>query len=137
MAQRNIHGDWSISFEDRILRSQVTGAFNKEGNLAWLENVKSLVLSLQGSNTMPWVAIVDAVGWNMSPPDAAESTNTFIDWMTSSNCLILAIVFSTKIQKFATEERSCGQNIIQIYFDYDEAYQACLDKLAEAQGSVD
>ncbi|MCL9781875.1 hypothetical protein M9194_10590 [Vibrio sp. S4M6] len=133
MANRNIHGNWTMSFEDRLLQSKVDGAFNIEGNLAWLEEVKSLVGSSKGGNTKPWVAFVDGRGWDMSPDDATESTNEMINWMADNNCALLAILHSNRVQRYAAKQRTSGQGIIQFFFDYDEAYQASIDKLQELQ----
>ncbi|MGF1743290.1 hypothetical protein L4C34_20030 [Vibrio profundum] len=40
---RNIHGDWSMNFEDQILKSTLIGAFNQEANLSWFNEVKQRV----------------------------------------------------------------------------------------------
>ena len=44
MVSRNIHGLWSMHFEERILYSKITGGINTEMSMAWFEDMKHHVL---------------------------------------------------------------------------------------------
>lgn len=70
MTQRNIHGNWSMDFEGRILKSKITGSTNKEANVAWLEELQQKILSSPVSEAGPWVALIDARDWGMASQDA-------------------------------------------------------------------
>ena len=60
-------------------------------------------------------------------------TNDFVGWLSQHNCRSFSLVYSNHIQRFAADKGIINQDIMRIYFDYDEAYQTCLDKLAQAQ----
>ncbi|MGF1742329.1 hypothetical protein L4C34_14850 [Vibrio profundum] len=88
--------------------------------------------SLDADST-PWVAISDNRQWDLSTPDSEGEMNNIVDWMQEHNCISFAIVFSNQLQEFGAEKKLNDQSILNFSFDYDEAYQECLNKLAEAQ----
>ncbi|MGF1741003.1 hypothetical protein L4C34_07975 [Vibrio profundum] len=45
MTQRNIHGLWTMSFENRFLITEVQGATNKEAAQAWFNERKRFVIA--------------------------------------------------------------------------------------------
>lgn len=135
MAQKNIHGDWSMSFENRILKSEVRGATNAEAARIWLKEAEEYVLSSPEGETTPWVVLNDCRQWNTTALDAWQDHNAVIDWARSHHCVWFATIFSKKIQRFAADNGFQSQQILHFYFDYDEAHQACLDKLREAHHS--
>ncbi|MGF1740147.1 hypothetical protein L4C34_03510 [Vibrio profundum] len=130
MVQRNIHGEWNIRFEDRILYSKVVGATNDEARKAWFEELKSSIQSSQEGFSCPWVILHDLRNWDTATLDTWEGANMFVDWASEHNCLLLAIVFSKKIQHFAMSKGLNNQKVLQFFFNYDEAHQACLSKLS-------
>ena len=132
MTQRNIHGDWNIRFENRVMYSQVIGSTNNEMSLAMYKDIKRLMLSEENRIDIPWAALTDAREWNLATPDSWEASNDVITWMAENNCIFIAILVSKKVQKFASNDGFFdSNNIIRSFFDYDEANQACLDKLEE------
>lgn len=133
MGQRNIHGKLSITFENQILETKVTGATNTEAAQAWLKEVQDLVHSQNDGEIKPWVIFADNRHWDTSPTDAQQANSELVKWMSDNNCLLFAFLLSKKLQKFALETQVNDTSIMQYFFDYDEAYQACLDKLAKAQ----
>ena len=137
MKQRNIHGRWVMRLEGRVLYSKVTGATNKEAAQAWFEEMKQLILSSEDSDSKPWVFVDDTRDWGTAPEDFWEAANELVDWMSNHNCVFMASVFSKKLQSFSWESGFNNQSILQVFFDYDEACQTCLDKLAEAQNLHD
>ncbi|MGF1742984.1 hypothetical protein L4C34_18350 [Vibrio profundum] len=137
MKERNIHGLWSMSFKDRILHSEVSGATNDEAGQAWLAELKAKVKSSKEGYSAPWVVLHDMRDWGMAPIDAWEGANSVINWVSEHHCILFAVVFSIKVQHFAFETGLKGQSIMRYYFDYEEAYQDCLDKLAEPQRQQD
>ncbi|MGF1743185.1 hypothetical protein L4C34_19440 [Vibrio profundum] len=134
MTQRNIHGEWTMSFENRFLHSEVTGPTNTEAALAWFEEMKKLVSTSSGTCT-PWVLLIDSRNWETSPQEQWDSNNVIITWTKENDCCFLAVVYSNKIQEYSAKTGLDAKNTSHhvIFFDYDEAYQTCLDKLAEAQ----
>lgn len=131
MKRRNIHGDWTMSFEKRVLRSSVIGSTNQEASKAWLNELKHTVTSSAGGSVEPWVMLIDGSLWEMSPDEVWDTNNEFVAWVASNNCIFLAFVFSKKIQSFALEKGLDDNSIFSVYFDYDEANQACLEKLTD------
>ena len=79
------------------------------------------------------MALVDAREWKIASLDAWETNNELVDWMSSHNCVLFSFVLSKELQKFAIESQINNMSIMQTCFDYDEAHQNCLRKLAEAQ----
>ncbi|MGF1741927.1 hypothetical protein L4C34_12770 [Vibrio profundum] len=130
MTNRNIHGNWTMSFESRLLKTKVIGATNSEAAKSWLEEAKRLVLSSSEKDETPWVVWNDCREWGSTALDASEEHNHVIDWLSEHNCILYAVVFSKKFQQFSASSAFESQTITRYFFDGDEAYQACLDKLA-------
>ncbi|WP_428789327.1 hypothetical protein [Vibrio profundum] len=122
-----------MSFEKRILHSKVTGSTNKELSQAWYEDMKKHILSSSNKNTLPWVVLIDSRNWEMASQDIEEITNETINWAREHGCCLFCTVTSKKIQQFALNKEFGHQSIVTMSSDYDEAYQACLNKLSEAQ----
>ncbi|MCL9780231.1 hypothetical protein M9194_02145 [Vibrio sp. S4M6] len=134
MVGRNVHGSWTMSFEDRILKTKVTGATNAEAAKIWLLEAKELVLSSSEADSTPWGVLNDCREWGTSGLDDWESHNQTVDWLTRHNCVIFALVLASKIQHYSVEHGFVNQSIVNIFSDYDEAYQACLNKLSDLNG---
>ncbi|MGF1742981.1 hypothetical protein L4C34_18335 [Vibrio profundum] len=132
MTKRNVHGLWTISFEERILHTKVTGATNTETGQVWLEEMQELLFSSQGSDSLPWVVLNDCRHWDTCSLDAWDYYNEMITWMSEHHCIFYAFVFSNKIQGFAAEKWFDANDILNYFFDYEEAHQACLNALAKA-----
>lgn len=133
MAQRNIHGEWTMSFENRFLRSKVMGATNQEASIAWFEEMKDRLFHSAEGDSTPWVILVDSRTWELGPDDIWDTNNEIFAWSIRHNCVLFSVVYSNAIQKFASVKGLETDCTMQISFDYDEAYQTCLDKLAQAQ----
>ncbi|MGF1740965.1 hypothetical protein L4C34_07785 [Vibrio profundum] len=133
MVQRNIHGEWALRVEKQMLHAKVTGSTNKEACQVWAEEVKEIILSSLGGGAVPWVYLVDGRHWEMASSDSWEASNEFIEWISEHNCILCAFVLSKKIQRFALINGLENQSVFQVFFHYNEAYQACLDSLTEAQ----
>ncbi|MGF1743289.1 hypothetical protein L4C34_20025 [Vibrio profundum] len=133
MAKRNIHGEWTIRLDDRFLYSDVVGSTNTEASLAYLEELKQTILTSPGGVKSPWVILHDGRRWEMSSADAKVGNDAITDWCKEHQCMLFAIVLENSMQRFASEIVFKEQSILKFYFDYDEAYQACLDALAEAK----
>ena len=133
MTERNIHGNWTMSFESRVFIAKVIGATNKEAGQQFVKDMQEIVLSSAESDCAPWVFINDGRLWEMDSMDTDDIYREFMSWLSAHNCVYYALVFSKKIQKFAMDERVGEESSIQFYFDYEEAHRDCLQKLAEAQ----
>lgn len=131
MANRNIHGHWSMTFENRFLLSKSIGATNAEHSVAFLKELKKLVLSSPEGVTTPWILINDAREWEGLSLDAGEQNDKITEWVQQNNCIFFAVVMDNKLQKFTTDSALSNQTFT-VFFDYDEAYQACKDKLLQA-----
>lgn len=132
MAQRNIHGEWTMSFEHRIFKSKTTGAINAETCVAWLDDMKDKIFSYHDGVTTPWVHITDSRGWEGGSSDSWEGVDNINNWTLAHNCIFIASVIDKKLYQWAVEANLKNQNYT-VFSDYDEAYQACLDKLSEAE----
>ncbi|MGF1739958.1 hypothetical protein L4C34_02530 [Vibrio profundum] len=75
--------------------------------------------------------MIDFRDWGITSLDTWGDASDNIAWMSENQCILLVNVFSKKIQHFAMEKGIINKDIVQFFFDYDEAYQACLDKLAD------
>ncbi|MGF1741456.1 hypothetical protein L4C34_10320 [Vibrio profundum] len=135
MTPRNIHGDWKMHLEGRILYSKVVGGINEEATKAWFEEMKQCILSSTDGDTKPWVLLNDCTEFLGAALDSWEAINEVTDWECQHNCVLLATVISNKVQNYLMDTILNGQLALHVYFDYDEAYQACLEKLAEVQKS--
>ena len=65
--------------------------------------------------------------------DGWDVVNDIMIWAKQHHCVLFSFVFSKKIKHYSFEHGLSPQGLVQYFFDYDEAYQTCLDKLAEAQ----
>ncbi|MGF1743277.1 hypothetical protein L4C34_19960 [Vibrio profundum] len=135
MVGRTVHGEWDMKFEGRILRSKLSGSTNKEAVQVWFDEMYQLLYSSPDKDLVPWCALMDARDWGMAPLDAWEANNQLINWMSQHNCVLFSAVFSKKIQLFSAENGFDTQGIVEFFFDYGKAYQACLYKLAKTQNS--
>lgn len=133
MTKRNIHGLWSMRFEKRILHSTLAGPTNKEASEAWLEDIKTLILTSQDSDLKPWVLFFDLRSWDMTSLDAWEANDDNMKWISSHSCTFFAFLLSKEVQHYAIKKGLQDQSFCRFFFNYEEAYQACLDKLTEAQ----
>ncbi|MGF1743182.1 hypothetical protein L4C34_19410 [Vibrio profundum] len=122
-----------MSFENRIFYSEVIGASNDEAAKAWFKDMRQTIQKPIHGGTEPWVTLFDGRNWGTASPDAMENNSKSVVWMSKNNCLLCAIVLSKKLQQFSMSKQISNHTLVQFYFDYDEAYQACLDKLAAAQ----
>lgn len=132
MIQRNIHGDFTMTFENRLLNVESWGATNRELGLAWFDCMQKCVESSPEKYTTPWAALNDCRQWDIASLDSWETYNEVVSWMSDHNCVLLSFLVNRKIQEFAINNGYKDKSILKVYFDYDEAYQACLNKLAEA-----
>ena len=131
MPPRNIHGLWIITFEQRLIHSEVAGPSNKEMANAWFDEVKQNVESSPQGYAAPWAILHDCRKWDLASPDMWGSVNTMIDWLAEHNCVLAVLVFSKKIQHFAAEHGFNDQEIVQFSYDFDQALQNCKEKLSE------
>ncbi|MGF1741767.1 hypothetical protein L4C34_11955 [Vibrio profundum] len=131
MKQRNIHGLWTMRFENRILYSALTGPTNKEASEAWLKDLKSHVMTSKEGDVKPWVILFDLRSWSMTSLDAWEANDKNMEWLSEHSCIFLAFLFSKEIQHFAIKKHLKDQSFVHFFFNYDEAQRACLNKLAE------
>ncbi|MGF1741899.1 hypothetical protein L4C34_12630 [Vibrio profundum] len=137
MTPRNIHGDWTMSFENRIVKTELTGSFNQEATVVYVNEMKEHVLSSPGGLSLPWGILQNCQHWDMASLDAWGSANEGAHWFMEHNCIVIAFVFSKKVQQFAVTQGLDQHEVIQFFSDYDEAYQVCLDKIAAAQSQQD
>ncbi|MGF1741457.1 hypothetical protein L4C34_10325 [Vibrio profundum] len=125
-----------MSFENRIFKSKTTGAINAEGCVAWLDDMKDKVLSSNEGDTTPWVHVTDARGWEGGTSDSWEAIDDITTWIYTHNCIFNASVIDKKMYQWAGETH-LNNKYYTVFYDYDEAYQACLHKLAEVHNEQD
>ncbi|MGF1739926.1 hypothetical protein L4C34_02370 [Vibrio profundum] len=130
MKRRNIHGESVIRCENHLIHSTVIGATNNEYSLTWFEEVVEHLESDQNNTIKPWVLLHDCRQWLGSSEDSWETNNRQTEWMLNNGCVLLAVVLSRKLQDFTLDSKIETSNYL-VFFDYDEAYQACLDKVEE------
>lgn len=133
MTERNIHGEWTMSFETRILKSEVIGTTNAEAGKLWFKELDRYLLASEEKYDAPWVILLDCRQWNMTALDTWEVNNEITTWLSNNGCIFEAMIFSKKIQYFDAQQGLDNHKIIHYFFDYDEAYQAGLDALADAK----
>ncbi|MGF1743274.1 hypothetical protein L4C34_19945 [Vibrio profundum] len=133
MTPRNIHGEWSMSFENRFLHVESFGATNRELGIAQMNELQKHLESSSEKYSTPWVILNDYRRWQLASQDAWETYNSIVTWMSEHNCVFLAFVITNQMQNFALEKGLHTDEILQFFFDYNKAYQTCLDKLSEAQ----
>ena len=104
MPPRNIHGLWTISFEQRLILSEVSGPTNEEMSNAWFDEVKRKVESSPQGYIAPWAILHDCRNWDLASADSWGSVDVIVDWFSEHNCELFVIVFSKKIQHFAAEQ---------------------------------
>lgn len=125
------HGSWTMCFENHVLSSKVDGSTNKEAAEQWFEDLKSLVLSVEGEISEPWVALIDVQNWQMASLDSWDFISYITGWMHDRNCIVFCFVLSKEIQKFALENGIKSDGYIRFFFDLDEAVAACSKALAD------
>ncbi|MGF1740494.1 hypothetical protein L4C34_05300 [Vibrio profundum] len=120
-----------MKLENQILFSEVSGVFNREGNEAWCQDAEQLLMKGSTETMEPWSVLLDCRQWGMAPPDSWDIANNFVRWMSQHNGVYLSIVFDKKIQVFAADDGFKDQTMVGFFFDYNEAYQMCEQKLRE------
>lgn len=95
--------------------------------------MKTLVVH---NGSRPWVCLVDARDWKLSPQDAWRAANELTSWMYQNHCALMAIVLSNKMQQFSFDKELSHSDIL-FSFDYDEAHQSCLNALAGSKNQQD
>ncbi|MGF1739892.1 hypothetical protein L4C34_02200 [Vibrio profundum] len=129
MVNKNIHGNWTMSFDDRFLHSEVIGSTNTETSMAWFEELKQRLLNSTDQDTVPWVALVDSRRWNIGPAELWDANNVLIKWCSEHNCIFFAVVYANKLQEFSAKQGIDPESTMQIFFNYDEALKECQHKL--------
>lgn len=130
MKQRNIHGLWEMNFENHCLNCKFMGATNESAACAWFDEMKHHVLSSPDKGKLPWVALSDMREWGISSLDVWEKNNEILEWMMGNGCMYVSMVFSKELQRFSFEQGVDNLQPFRFFTDYDEAKQACVDKLA-------
>lgn len=97
MPARNIHGQWSMVLEGRVLKSEIVGSTNSEASFAWFEELKSNLLSSPEGISTPWVICIDCRQWEGSSQDNSDAHHIVTDWAKQNNAVMCAFVISKKI----------------------------------------
>ena len=63
MTQRNLHGDWTMIFENRIIQTDLTGSFNQEATVVYVNEIKEHVSSSPGGLALPWGVLQNCQHW--------------------------------------------------------------------------
>ncbi|WP_432579695.1 hypothetical protein [Vibrio sinus] len=124
-----------MSFEKRLLYAENVGATNRELGVAWFNELQKHIESSPEQYSTPWVLLNDCRQWDLASEDAWEVYNSVVAWMAEHNCVLLAFLVTNRIQNFAIKNGFHEHGIEKVFFDYDEAYQACLDALAQNRRS--
>ncbi|MGF1741963.1 hypothetical protein L4C34_12950 [Vibrio profundum] len=56
-----------------------------------------------------------------------------VEWSAEHNCIFEAVILPGKMQLYVSEKELSKQSILHYFLDYDEGYQACLDRLADVK----
>ncbi|MGF1742794.1 hypothetical protein L4C34_17285 [Vibrio profundum] len=132
MTKRNIHGLWSMDFEDRILHSKLHGAANEEACLVWREQLQDKLLSSPEGDKTPWVSIIDTSGdWDGFTVESWPVINDTVVWQAEHNCALIVVVITKELHNFTHQKYVSHHEIITAANSHEEAYQICIDKLAE------
>ena len=139
MANCNAHGEWVMTFENRILNNKPTVAANEEGCIEWFEELKHKVLSSSEGDTIPWVLLADLRNWEGLSIESWPIIDEVATWQREHNCVLIAVLPQHQLHKYTNEKylNDGNKSILRNFYDYDEAYQACLDKLAESRHLLD
>ncbi|MGF1740288.1 hypothetical protein L4C34_04230 [Vibrio profundum] len=134
MAHRTPHGNWTMKFKGNLLHCWTSGSTNTEAALAWFEEMKRRV-SERADKDAPWAILIDCREWDICTPEQWDANNFIMTWQREHGSCFLAVVYSNKLQEYSAKIGLGDENSSYhvIFFDFDEAYQACLDKLTEAQ----
>ncbi|MGF1741452.1 hypothetical protein L4C34_10300 [Vibrio profundum] len=119
-----------MSFENRVFLAKTIGSLNAEGCVAWLDEMKDKIQSSPEGDTTPWVLLTDSRDWEGGSSDSWANIDDILDWMFSHNCIFNAVVFSKKLLEWAGD-KNLSNRYYKVFYDYDEAYQACRDALTE------
>ena len=139
MTQRNTHGTWIMTFDNRMLHNEPTIALNEEGCYEWFEEMKDRVLSSSEGDTTPWVLLTDIREWEGASLEAWPVIDEITTWEKEHYCVFIAVVLKHELYRYTNEKHlnETNKSIIWLFGDYDEAYQACLDALTKAQNQQD
>lgn len=122
-----------MSFKNRLFNSKIVGPTNNEAAQAWFDEMVDIIIASEDADRTPWVALVDGRDWETASLDALETNNELAKWMFQHNCAKVITVYASRLQVFAAEKQLNRDGLIQFYFNYDDALQACLTKLTETQ----
>ena len=112
MKPRNIHGEWSISIENRLVHSIVSGATNREASLGWFNELQETVESSPKKYDTPWVIFHDCRNWIGAAPDVWETNNMIMSWLAEHNCIFMASLLPGKMQIYNTEAEISDKSIL-------------------------
>jgi hypothetical protein len=94
------HGSFSLTLTGRILRAELSGAWNSEAALAYESELQAMVQPLIGQ---PWASISIMNGWELYTPDCQPIITCMLDWARTHGLtqdVLVNQVPSIKMQAF-------------------------------------
>ena len=85
------HGSYRASIVDRVLCLSVSGVWNREGMLAYLEESRKLAAPL-AKDDIPWASLVNLSKWELLTLDSVSPFNESVQWASANSRTHMAIV---------------------------------------------
>ena len=102
------HGKSYVSVDGDLIAVKVTGAFNKEGMLQSIEELKSAIESFNQKKFKLLIDYTQAEGGN---PDVFDKINECNIWLNSQNMVAKAVVINSSIHLAILESRTPARNL--------------------------
>ena len=123
-----IHGDITVSAEDRLLLVVAHGAFNFEGTRRAYAAIEAAAAPLIAA---PWVKVTDFRDCMLGGPDCLELIIRHNQWCVAHNCLAMALVVENAVVRDIYRARTAASGLpLTIHTSVDEAHQQVLAVLA-------
>lgn len=127
----NAHGNAVVSCEGRMIKAKFSGSFNSTGVLKYVNEIKSLVHSLDGAS---FVILADYVGLEGGTPNAYKVFESYSQWLNKQPLIAKATVSQSLIKMQIVRSLSPSQKHqnIQVFEKENEAICWLESELANA-----
>lgn len=77
-----VHGEYKITVYKHCIVVKISGQWNYEGVIKYIEDVKKEILKISDE---PWGFMVDFLDWELFTPDTEDPVNDFQIWCKEKN----------------------------------------------------
>ena len=133
MPRYESHGLHSAQVVDQVIMSKLSGSFNREGCLAWVTRIKTLIEGLDGR---PFCLLIDTRDYEGGTDEALQLANEFNRWLNTQPLVAKAHLITSQVLHAIAVERvpQLKYQTTKTFTCIDEAQAWLASRLIHAQG---